>query len=64
MPVSNFGILYRQLFVLFGFCLGRAAVCDYGIPWTFLLPFLLLQSYRDDIWMWQLNAHFKSAASL
>ena len=21
-------------------CLGRAAVCDCGIPWTFLLPFL------------------------
>ena len=20
-------------------CLGRAAVCDYGTPWTFLLPF-------------------------
>ena len=31
---------------LFGFvgfltpwCLGRAAVCDCGTPWTFLLPF-------------------------
>ena len=22
-------------------CLGRAAVCDCGTPWTFLLPFLL-----------------------
>ena len=21
--------------------LGRAAVCDYGTPWTFLLPFLI-----------------------
>ena len=21
-------------------CLGRAAVCDCGTPWTFLLPFL------------------------
>ena len=20
-------------------CLGRAAVCDYGTPWTFLIPF-------------------------
>ena len=20
-------------------CLGRAAVCNYGMPWTFLLPF-------------------------
>ena len=23
-------------------CLGRAAACDCGTPWTFLLPFLLL----------------------
>ena len=23
-------------------CLGRAAVCDSGTPWTFLLPFLVL----------------------
>ena len=22
-------------------CLGRAAVCDCGTPWTFLLPFLM-----------------------
>ena len=22
-------------------CLGRAAVCDCGTPWTFLLPFIL-----------------------
>ena len=22
-------------------CLGRAAVCDCGTPWTFLLPFFL-----------------------
>ena len=26
-------------------CLGRAAVCDCGTPWTFLLPFFLFQ-YR------------------
>ena len=34
---------------LFGFvyfcssssCLGRAAVCDCGTPWTFLLPFFM-----------------------
>ena len=24
-------------------CLGRAAVCDCGIPWTFLLPFCLMR---------------------
>ena len=24
-------------------CLGRAAVCDCGTPWTFLLPFFLQQ---------------------
>ena len=24
---------------LSSWCLGRAAVCDCGIPWTFLLPF-------------------------
>ena len=24
----------------FSWCLGRAAVCDCGTPWTFLLPFL------------------------
>ena len=23
-------------------CLGRAAVCDCGIPWTFLLPFFVI----------------------
>ena len=23
-------------------CLGRAAVCDYGTPWTFVLPFLVI----------------------
>ena len=22
-------------------CLGRAAICDCGIPWTFLLPFFI-----------------------
>ena len=29
-------------------CLGRAAVCDCGTPWTFLLPFLR-QSSRNVI---------------
>ena len=23
-------------------CLGRAAVCDCGTPWTFLFPFLII----------------------
>ena len=31
-------------------CLGRAAVCDCGTPWTFLLPFFgqlyLISSYK------------------
>ena len=26
-------------------CLGRAAVCDCGTPWTFLLPFLGYNCY-------------------
>ena len=26
---------------LFSWCLGRAAVCDCGTPWTFLLPFFM-----------------------
>ena len=26
-------------------CLRRAAVCDYGTPWTFLLPFLSYVCY-------------------
>ena len=38
-------LLNLYLFGFFGFlfllCLGRAAVCDCGTPWTFLLPFLL-----------------------
>ena len=44
-------VLFVRLFdlCLFGFvglssswCLGRAAVCDCGTPWTFLLPFCQL----------------------
>ena len=27
-------------------CLGRAAVCDCGTPWNFLLPFLLVECLR------------------
>ena len=43
-------VLFLRLFdlCLFGFvgfssswCLGRAAVCDCGIPWTFSYPFVL-----------------------
>ena len=29
--------------------LGRAAVCDCGTPWTFLLPFLTFKYYADDL---------------
>ena len=29
-------------------CLGRAAACEYGTPWTFLLPFLLQKVHRSD----------------
>ena len=28
-------------------CLGRAAICDCGTPWTFLLPFFLLWRSLD-----------------
>ena len=51
-----FLVLFVRLFdlCLFGFvgflsswCLGRAAVCDYGTPWTFLLSFLWLILRRD-----------------
>ena len=46
-------VLFVRLFDLrlFGFvvsssfwCLGRAAVCDCGTPWTFLLPFCFLDT--------------------
>ena len=26
-------------------CLGRAADCDCGTPWTFLLPFLVIYAF-------------------
>ena len=29
-------------------CLGRAAVCDCGTPWTFLLPFWV-EKYSDSL---------------
>ena len=33
----------------FSWCLGRVVVCDCGTPWTFLLPFCLVN------WMFQNN---------
>ena len=39
-------------FVCFLFLLGRAAVCDRGTPWTFLLPFYLPCSLK----FWKLIA--------
>ena len=30
-------------------CLGKAAVCDCGTPWTFLLPFFAILQYFSDI---------------
>ena len=54
--------LILVLFVrLFGLCLfrlsvsssswglGRAAVCDCGTPWTFLLPFLIVYMVNDSL---------------
>ena len=39
--VRLFGLcLFRFVGFLFLLGLGRAAVCDCGTPWTFLLPFL------------------------
>ena len=29
-------------------CLGRAVVCDYGTPWTFLLPFFVVENQPSD----------------
>ena len=37
----RFALVWFCLFPL-SWCLGRAAVCDCGTPWTFLLPFCLL----------------------
>ena len=39
-------------------CLGRAAVCDYGTPWAFLLPFfplILYQTVRSFLQQFQYN---------
>ena len=29
--------------------LGRAAVCDCGTPWTYLLPFLLCRKAKQEV---------------
>ena len=42
--VRLFGLcLFRLSVSSSSWSLGRAAVCDYGTPWTFLLPFFLLR---------------------
>ena len=50
-------MLFAQLFDLCIFvvsvsssswCLGRAAVCDCGTPWTFLLPFIYLYFFYNN----------------
>ena len=41
--LSAFRTFVRFVFVWICRCLGRAAVCDCGTPWTFLLPFLSAQ---------------------
>ena len=42
--LSAFRTFVRFVLVWFcqssSWCLGKAAVCDCGTPWTFLLPFL------------------------
>ena len=35
------GFLFLLVFS-YSWCLGRAAVCDCGSPWTFLLPFFFI----------------------
>ena len=32
-------------------CLGRAAACDFGTPWTFLLPFLLITAVKLQVYI-------------
>ena len=39
-------------------CLGRAAVCDCGTPWTFLLPFLIYSTHRFKALVLVLVLHF------
>ena len=42
---------------LSSWCLGRAAVCDCGTPWTFLLFFLVILLYL--LTMWKLDSMCK-----
>ena len=37
----RFALVWFCLFPPSSWCLGRAAVCDCGTPWTFLLPFFV-----------------------
>ena len=58
--VRLFGLcLFRLVGFLFLVGLGRAAVCDCGTPWTFLLPFLTTRLYdkRDDSYFPLLTFH-------
>ena len=42
--------LFRFVGFLFLWCLGRAAVCDCGTPWTILLPFFenFILAYKES----------------
>ena len=56
--LSAFRTFVRFALVWFclSWCLGRAAVCDCGTPWTFLLPFfrhLIFKIFlRQLVWKW------------
>ena len=39
-------------------CLGKAAVCDCGTPWTFLLPFTKQKYEKYQIFFLSENFHF------
>ena len=45
----RFELVWLCLFLSSSWCLGRAAVCDSGTPWTFLLPFLLYGKPYEDV---------------
>ena len=48
--VRLFGLCLFRLSVSFSFWgLGRAAVCDCGTPWTFLLPFLYMHDMHTKV---------------
>ena len=50
--VENKGaLIWMSLFASSSWCLGRAAVCDCGTSWTFLLPplFLLFYFFRPFV---------------